>query len=179
MNIEHKNRLDVSIEQIKEDEGLALHIEKPFDFFFLEEDGVNGVSEVAVDVTLTKSGHEIFAAGRAEGTVRFQCSRCLADFDLDLAPEIEAPFFPHSDEPVEDEPEDEGDINYYKGETMDLFPVIHDQLLLAMPVKPLCKEDCLGLCPKCGADLNTNPCNCPRKEPDARFAALKNLKEKL
>ena len=179
MKIEHKNRLEVDIDDIDPDNGLALQAEKPFDFYFSEGDGVNGVGNVTVELTLTKAGEDIYVSGRAEGTVKLQCSRCLVEYEMALAPSIEAPFFPHAAESAESEEEDDGEVNYHDGEKLDVFPLLHDNLLLAIPFKPLCKEECKGLCPKCGADMNTAPCGCELKEPDARLAALQKLKERL
>lgn len=179
MKIEHKNRIEVDIDGIDPENGLAFQLEKPFDFYFNEGDGVSGVGNVTVELTLTKAGEDIFVAGRAEGTVKLQCGRCLVDYEMALAPSIEAPFFPRAAESPEGEEEDDGEVNYHDGEKLDLFPVLHDHLLLAIPIKPLCMEECKGLCPKCGADLNTAPCGCKPKEPDARLAALQKLKERL
>lgn len=179
MTIEHKNRVEIDVEVIDPENGLTLQMEKPFSFFFNEGDGVNGVGNVTVDVALTKTGENIFALGRAGGTVKLQCSRCLAEYEMALAPSIEAPFFPRAAESPEGEEEDDGEVNYHDGEKLDLFPILHDQLLLAIPFKPLCGEECKGLCPACGADMNTAPCGCKLKKPDARLAALQKLKERL
>ena len=180
MTIEHKNRVEVDLEDIDPENGLTLQMEKPFSFFFNEEDGVNGVGDVTVDMTLTKAGENIFALGLASGTVKLNCSRCLAEFEMELAPSLETAFFPPAAKPGEgEEVEDDGDVNFHDGEKLDLFPLLHDHLLLAIPFKPLCREECKGLCPKCGADLNAAPCGCKPKEPDARLGALQKLKERL
>lgn len=179
MKIEHKNRIEIDLEGIDPENGLALQMEKPFGFFFNEGDGVNGVGDVTVDLTLIRAGEDVFVTGRAEGTVKLQCGRCLAEYEMTLAPAIEAPFFPRAGESPEGGDGDDGEVNYHDGEKLDLFPVLHDHLLLAIPFKPLCTEECKGLCPKCGADLNAAPCGCKPKEPDARFAALQKLKERL
>jgi len=180
-----KSAIPVGIESIDPEQGLMLSLKKPFSFFFAEEDGVEGVTDVAIDLSLTKSGDEIFAAGMAAGTIRLQCSRCLAEFDHRVEAAVEAPFFPKSHDITSgggdgEEPEDdEGDVNLYEGETLDVFPVLYDLLFLALPLKPLCREDCKGLCPKCGADLNVTTCGCPAEKRDFRLTELEKLKEKL
>lgn len=179
MKIEHKNRIEVAFDSIDPANGLTLQMERPFGFFFNEGDGVVGVGDVTVDLNLTKAGEDIYVAGRAEGTVKLQCGRCLTEYELALTPVIEAPFFRRTAESPENEEEDDGEVNYHDGDKLDLFPLLHDHILLAIPFKPLCAEECKGLCPKCGADLNTAPCGCKRKEPDARLAALQTLKERL
>lgn len=182
---EERLAMPVEVEKISESDGLLLDERKPFDFFFDEKDGVNGIGEVAVNISLTRSGEDVFAAGQLSGVVRLQCGRCLEEFDQELVATVEEPFFPKStglegaaetDEEAETTP-DEG--NLYDGNTLDLFDVLRDQLYLAIPLKPLCKEDCKGLCPNCGANLNAGPCGCKPKKADPRLAVLKSLKEKL
>ncbi len=183
-----KPALQVDADTISPEEGLTLDLRKPFDFFFSEEDGVVGASDVTINVSLSKVGNEIFAAGRLGGAVRLQCGRCLEEFDYNLEAELYAPFLPKAGGGKEPSPKseaegpkevDEGDVNYYKGKTLDLYSVLRDQLFLALPLKPLCREECKGLCPTCGADLNKGPCSCKAKKGDTRLAALKKLKDKL
>jgi uncharacterized protein len=71
--------------------------------------------------------------------------------------------------------EDDLDVFPYSGDAVDLEPLVREQFVLAVPFAPLCKEDCLGLCPQCGADRNVAPCAC-EKPVDPRFAALQGLK---
>jgi uncharacterized protein len=70
------------------------------------------------------------------------------------------------------------EIGYYEGDGLLLEDVLREQLLLASPVKLVCREDCKGLCPQCGTNLNTVTCNC-QQPGDARWAALSELKNKL
>ncbi len=180
-----KPAVQVDVDAISPEEGLTLDLRKPFDFFFSEEDGVVGASDVVINVSLTKVGNEVFAAGRVGGAVRLQCGRCLEEFNYFLEAEVNAPFLPKAVEGQEPSPAsetvepDEGDVNYYKGKTLNLYNVLRDQLFLALPLKPLCREECKGLCPSCGADLNKGPCSCKAKKGDPRLAALKKLKDKL
>lgn len=176
----------VNINLINPDEGYLLNVREPFSFFFPEEDGVTAVSDVDISVSITNSGREFFAAGTMAGTIRQQCGRCLAEFDQEINAVVEAPYFPKGgeDETSTDDETDEaeledGEVNYYSGDTVDLFDVLHDQLFLAIPIKALCKEDCKGLCPQCGADLNVEQCSCKLKSIDPRLAELKKLKDKL
>ncbi|MBI3580648.1 MAG: DUF177 domain-containing protein [Nitrospinae bacterium] len=184
---EKKPAVQVDVDTISPEEGLTLDLRRPFDFFFSEEDGVVGASDVGINVSLSKVGNEVFAVGTVGGAVRLQCGRCLKEFDYELEAEVNAPFLPKGGGDREPSPaseaegpeEDEGDVNYYKGKTLDLYNVLRDQLFLALPLKPLCREECKGLCPSCGADLNKGPCSCGPKKGDPRLAALKKLKDKL
>ena len=66
-------------------------------------------------------------------------------------------------------------LSYYEGDEIDLTPLVHEQTILALPTRPLCRETCRGLCPRCGANLNSGACGCPAAPPDARLAVLHTL----
>ena len=132
----------------------------------------------AVDITNT--GDAFLVGGTVEGVAKTSCARCLDDVSLPLIGEIEG-YYPISDddEAPDDMDEDEFDI-LPADNTIDLMPLIQAALLLEVPLVPLCSDDCKGICPTCGADLNDGPCACvPQqtndKPPDTNpFAALKN-----
>jgi uncharacterized protein len=134
---------------------------------------------VAFAAGVTRSKARVTIVGTAKTTLELSCSRCLdgyrvpveAAFDLRYLPVDEAP---QSGEEVEVADED---INtaYYRDGQIDLAELIHEQLYLALPMKPLCKDGCLGLCPVCGANRNTAPCACEHKWIDPRLAGLKAL----
>jgi uncharacterized protein len=70
------------------------------------------------------------------------------------------------------------ETGFYRGDELDLTEVTKEQVLLGLPMKPLCSESCKGLCPACGADLNLGPCGCGGKAVDQRFQALEKLLKK-
>ena len=109
--------------------------------------------------------------GTAETTLELVCDRCLKPFSQDLA----LPVSTLLAEELEDEENDE--IVLLQDGAADLDEIFITALVLSMDAKHLCSEDCKGLCPTCGADLNLGPCQC-RKEPDPRFAALAQLLDK-
>jgi uncharacterized protein len=121
--------------------------------------------------------------GVVEAAVRLQCGRCLAEFDCPLVAEFaltytgERPGAPPAAEPEEKELDaDEAGLIYFRGEEIDLTEGIQEQVILAFPLRPLCREDCKGLCPRCGADLNHGDCRCPAPTAESPFAALARLK---
>jgi uncharacterized protein len=75
--------------------------------------------------------------------------------------------------------ESETEIGFYSGEGMELGDSIREQALLALPVKVVCREDCKGLCPRCGKNLNQESCNCSSQSEDPRWNALRDLRDKL
>jgi len=117
-------------------------------------------------------------SGSVAGRVTLSCYRCLEEFTYDLALKLREHALwlngREDDEDVETAPD------YLVTDGMiDLEPVLRDAIALALPVRRVCDESCKGLCPRCGANLNTEPCSCPTKAPDARLSALAELKKKL
>ena len=109
-----------------------------------------------------KSGDRVSVRGTLSGTARLECARCLREFDL----EVEAPltvFAERSksvDRAEQDLLERDDYMMFHDGRRLDLREAARDALLLELPITPHCREDCPGLCPKCGADRNVGPCAC-------------------
>ena len=95
------------------------------------------------------------------------CRRCSAPIEQTLTVTVKERF-------VEDMPEDNDEAYGYQGEELNLAPMVHDAIFLELPLGPLCKEDCLGLCPQCGGDRNETPCDCAAPV-DPRWAKLSEL----
>ena len=143
-----------------------------------------------VEARFEKVERRVRLGGRAEARLQAACSRCLAPVELDLPVEFALTLVPsdeYADEPgAGRDPEDrrvagsfdseDAEEEVYAGKVVDLDPIVREQLLLALPGYPLCKESCKGLCPACGANLNDRECGCDRHVPDPRWAALRNVK---
>jgi uncharacterized protein len=120
---------------------------------------------------------EIRVSGHVSVAMEADCDRCLepapcpidADFDLVYAPLAIAP----SSEEVELDP-DEAEMGFYEGDGIELNDVLREYILLALPVKRVCREDCKGLCPVCGQSRNQKECACHAVAVDDRWEALKN-----
>jgi len=98
------------------------------------------------------------------------CARCLADTPLNLDQELDLFFLPESKAMAEHDDEEGAElqdrdlvVTFYKGDILDLAGVVREQILLAQPMKRLCREDCKGVCPTCGADRNLTSCGCPKE----------------
>ena len=139
--------------------GLDFYGEKPF------------AHPIRVSGTVRNMAGALSLEGTAETTLELVCDRCLKPFVRELA----LPVSTLLAEELEDEENDE--IVLLEDGAVDLDEVFTTALVLSMDAKHLCSEDCKGLCPTCGADLNQGPCGC-RKEPDPRFAALAQLLDK-
>jgi uncharacterized protein len=127
-----------------------------------------------VHVSHYRSGRELFFAGQVAGRVSGQCVRCLELYDFELVTPFAFVLVPQSEAAEDDEAEI--DLSYYEGEEVDLSPLLRDRVLLSLPTRPLCAEDCRGLCPRCGANRNREQCDCPSESGDPRLAVLRGLR---
>jgi uncharacterized protein len=157
------------------DEGLILDIQEK-----LNTEDVSLTSPVISKLSLNKVGREIIIAGRLKADMEFQCSRCLKDFRQSLDIPVNVVYHPVEDAVMEKHAlkDDQMDMGFYQGDELDLQELLKEQILLNTQMKPLCNEQCRGLCPKCGKDLNEGQCNCSQKEIDPRLEVLKKFLEK-
>lgn len=157
------------------DEGLIVDLEEE-----LTPEDVSLSCAVTSRLSLHKVGTEIVIAGRLKAAMDLQCSRCLRDFRQDLDIPVNVVYHPIAEAGEERHAlkDDEMDMEFYKGEELDLRELLKEQVLLNEQMKPLCSEQCKGICPKCGTDLNAGQCNCGGKEVDPRLEALKKLLDK-
>jgi uncharacterized protein len=121
---------------------------------------------VRIDVLMESVVEGILVSGPVSGRMAFRCARCLKTFSQGFTVEVTELFAPTPDEDEEAYPLGEG--------TIDLEPMVRDAVVLSMPFSPLCREDCLGLCERCGGDRNLGECVCP-PAADPRWAALDDL----
>lgn len=135
--------------------------------------------DCGLDVHLThyRSGLDVFFDGTVRGAVHATCARCLKEYDLALDDRFSFVLTPRAAAGVAKArlTADDMALVTYEGDEIDVAPLVHEQAILALPTRPLCSEDCRGLCPACGADLNTGPCGCPPRDPDPRLAVLRAL----
>ncbi len=131
-------------------------------------------------------GTTVHLRGRLTATVEPECGRCLERYGCGLSQELDLFFLPRVAERPEEQEEEVGlgdhevVVGYYDGDRLDLGEVVREQIFLSLPLKPLCRDDCRGLCPTCGRNRNTDPCGCPAPpEPeDPRLAPLRRLIDK-
>ena len=136
--------------------------------------------KVDVQCQVTKASGTIYIKGNLAVILAMNCSRCLEEVSLPAGGDFAYSLIPGQPEVKEDLEltAEELDISYYSGDFIDLTPVICEQIILQIPVKPLCSEYCKGLCPHCGINRNTNSCNCHTEFIDDRLTVLKNFKIK-
>jgi len=178
--------LILHVEQIKEKEFSHEFEENPQVFPIIAEMVKNRECEFLKPFKLrikAFSVREIFEVqGTLRTSIRLPCSRCLKDFDTPLASDFELSYTKEmpglmdvfDEEEIELKVEEIGMI-YFKGEEINLQQGIQEQVVMAFHLQPLCDENCKGLCPRCGSDLNQGDCGCKREPGSNKFAVLKNL----
>ncbi len=136
------------------------------------------------DVSITNTGGALLVSGTVRGKGTTECARCLDNFDLDICGDVEGFFVIEEEARPEDMDEDEFDF-LPEDHVIDLEPLLRAAILVDVPLKPLCRDDCRGICPDCGANLNVGQCGCAlERERQAAedqaasnpFAALAQLK---
>jgi uncharacterized protein len=120
-------------------------------------------------------------AGRVTGEIELTCGRCVEAFTLPVVGDFDLRYVPRPVSAAVSERElGEDDLTtaFYDDDQIDVSQLIGEQIHLALPMKPLCSEDCKGLCPHCGTNLNMGSCSCSEKWEDPRLAVLKALARK-
>jgi uncharacterized protein len=165
--------------------------------------GLDGPDErfdgpLTITLNLTQQGGPITVTGTLEGTAIRQCVRCLTDFLDPLDVSVYAEFVRQPDDQAKvtaesgrrsprrraDTPEpsieteEEDEVYFYQGDHLDLAPMVREQVILAAPMQPLCRADCLGLCPQCGQNLNERRCACPPAQTPSPFRVLRERRSK-
>ncbi|HYV86710.1 MAG TPA: DUF177 domain-containing protein [Patescibacteria group bacterium] len=138
------------------------------------------MEHVRLSGDLHKEGGRVAFAGEIATVATLPCSRCLEPYGLPLDMRFDLLY---TAEPERDERGGESRVEedsftevHFDGARIDLDSLLAEQIYLALPLKPLCRDDCRGLCPRCGANLNAGDCGCPAEQmPDPRLAALKKL----
>lgn len=156
------------------------------------EDTFEGSLDIHLE--LARQDGPISVTGTLEGTAIRQCVRCLADYADPLYVNLYAEYLPQvgapsksapaeqgrkrarrDAQPVEpvEEADEEDEMYWYQGDHLDLAPMLREQVILAAPMQPLCREECLGLCSQCGQNLNERRCGCPPEQAPSPFRVLR------
>jgi uncharacterized protein len=138
---------------------------------------------------LEKLGRRVRVSAQAKAAVQVACGRCLAPVAIDVPVEFELTLVPAEEQREGEGAKDAGkgpvggsfapeqaEEETYAGKVIDLDPIVREQILLALPAYPVCRESCKGLCTVCGGNLNERECGCDRHVPDPRWAGLKDVK---
>jgi uncharacterized protein len=149
-----------------------------FDASVAQDEEYTVVAPVHLVMDIHKDREAYRVTGRVLTRLQLECGRCLEPFEIPVDSAFELRYIPETANSGEGEREvEEDDLTtaFYKNETLDLGELMHEQFVLALPMKPLCGESCKGLCPSCGTNLNKASCDCAPVWKDPRLAALEGL----
>jgi uncharacterized protein len=161
--------------------GSREHLERTFQpsVFDPQDDEYRVAAPVELTLDVQKLGDAAFGvSGRARTELEVECSRCLEPFRVPVDAAFDLRYVPQSENAGEGEREvGEADLAtaFYRDGMLDLVELLREQFVLALPMKPLCTEECRGLCAECGTNLNKTQCGCAPKWEDPRLAPLKSL----
>jgi uncharacterized protein len=169
-------------------EGLSLSCDVQVDDLALGPEDVRIPGGLALSLNAVKAGAVVHVTGTLSGTARRQCVRCLKEYDDALWIPVVGEY--HSDTDLKGKPagresseksgeETDDDVYVYTGEEIELGGMLREHVILSAPMQPLCREDCRGLCPVCGQDLNVLRCDCREEQIQSPFAVLKKLRETM
>lgn len=158
----------VDVSQLKDNPGQVMSISLRGILSREKEGGEEVVftGPVKADLELSSTAEAILVKGAVEASVQLSCARCLEPFQLELKAPFEEVYY-HTGKGEED-------WIFFSGSVIDLEPEIVKAILLEVPMKAVCRENCRGLCPQCGKNLNASLCACGRENLDPRLAVLKD-----
>jgi uncharacterized protein len=136
------------------------------------------VAPVLLEFDIHKDKDKFRLVGRVATRLELACSRCLEPFELPVDAPFDIRYLPAtaaSSEAEREIEEDDLETSYYRDDQIDLNELMREQFYLALPMKPLCQENCRGLCAQCGTNLNAGSCECAPAWEDPRLAPLRNL----
>ena len=143
----------------------------------IDYEGVVRLISARLDLNIQNSGEEFFCQGEANASIRLTCARCLKEFDRELDNSIN--FIVCSKQWHDDcrGEEDNEEYVFFKGSDLqaDVSELMRQAVIMSISLKPLCSEDCKGLCPSCGINLNEKSCQCEKGKVDTRWEALKKI----
>lgn len=168
----------IEIEQLEGGGKAFAHTYEPEELI-LDEERARITEPPQIRGQASRKGNEIRLRGSVTARAEVDCDRCLKSIAVPIETEFDATYIPASDYVLNEKAELQEDdllLSVYEGDAIDVDEIVREQILLALPARALCGEECKGLCPVCGNDRNTNACACADEETDPRWSALKDLR---
>ena len=165
--------LKLDLAAVDRDE-VHLREQVPPDHPMWSESGMDLAAPLEVDLTARSVGEGVLVRGKLRGRVRMACRRCLEPVEREIDDTVDLLFLP----PTGDEEEDTGGDAYTlpaRGTELDLTDAVREHVLLDNPEYALCREECRGLCPTCGTNLNEGACECVPEAAPSAWDALKKI----
>jgi uncharacterized protein len=144
----------------------------------LGEDRLRLVQSPRISGNIRREDRRAHVRGRVVARVQVECDRCLKTIEVPVDSSFKLEYVTQDDyraQQVVELTEDDLDLTVFDGEVIDIDELVNEEILLAVPDHILCRDDCKGICPRCGADRNSVDCGCETAEVDPRWAGLKEL----
>ena len=161
---------------------VALKGEIPKSELGFDPSEIQVLTQVQIDLTAERQAIEVRIRGRLTTEVGLPCSRCLEPVQFPVATEFDQFYESNAEHPLHGEialDERDTEIGFYSGDFIEVNDIAREQILLSLPMKPICREDCKGLCPHCGKNRNLKDCNCESVLVDPRLVQLLKLKNRM
>jgi uncharacterized protein len=145
----------------------------------LEVEDVNFIHPINGVVKLFRQNTQVYVTAQLKTEIEIECGKCLEKFEATLNASFEVQYRITSDPEKVDWLDEDLGVRYYTGEHINIAEDVYQALVVEIPLWPICSEDCRGLCPQCGHNLNLGDCNCQPLEPKSpQFAVLQELLER-
>lgn len=154
------------------------HVYQPEDIT-LDDEGMRLTEAPEIAGSIKRSGEQVRLRGRVKAQAEIECDRCLTPINVPVDNEFDVTYIAAKEYAADDRAElqeDDLNLSVYEDEVIEVDNLVIEQVLLALPTRLLCREDCQGLCAACGLNKNIEACQCETKEIDPRWAALKDLR---
>jgi len=171
----------IELENLEDGRGSFAHTYQPEELNLVDE-RVRLAEPILVNGRVRSSGSEIHVSGRIETKVNVECDRCLKTIEMPVSSDFKLQYISGQDYKSSDAAEltsDEMSLSVFDGEAIDIDEIVREQILLSVPARALCDENCRGICSICGTNLNSRSCDCTSSEVDPRWEALRKLKTDL
>lgn len=167
--------MKIELRRALEDFSHELSLEEDPEALELNAEGVTFEKPIKVEIKVAKSQDQLICRGKVQTSVKLECSRCLAPYDKDLSSDLDFVIdLSGNSAGVKSEEEDYFFVDS-NATFFEIDDLVREAIILSLPLKPLCSEDCKGLCPICGTDLNRSQCSCVKEKTDSRWDQLKGL----
>lgn len=168
----------IELDKLDERGGSFAHVYLPEEFA-LDEENMRLTETPEVSGRIKRDGHQVRLQGTINARAEIDCNRCLASIDVPVSTSFEVTYVPATDYAADETAElheEDLSVSVFDGDAIDIDDLVREQVLLALPTRALCRDDCKGLCPVCGVNKNQHACACESKEVDPRWQALKDLR---
>lgn len=167
----------IELENLEGGKGDFAHVYRPEDLNPVDE-RISLSGPATVGGKVRHAGNEVFVNGHVETRAQVECDRCLQPVEIPVNTDFALEYVTGSEYEAAravELTEAEMSIAVFDGEAIDIDEIVKEQVVLTVPTRMLCREDCKGICPECGADRNSGECSCSTNDIDPRWAALKKL----